>query len=624
MSVFRRGRSMAVRWAIGFGVLLAFPFLASGVAQAAMAGGNPLTTTNRPDLRTVHVNSAADQAEFCFDKTISNTGPQGGTLDATRFMLGGYRFDVAVAGLSVGVDTANTNCAQVGFSRDLSQYSFGTVADNAVVWNAGGNGALGNIGDSTANLDSVSHSGTADHTTGPDLVSVLIDNTNNRIIYNFDKSVGSISAGTDQRFLFYDSNGKARYAQFVVGSGGASIAVQFANADSVSLAKLAVVIRGVAGSEGQPTGTTHDCTSTSDSAPFAACDQGGDFQTGAPTESVPVGDGLTARPGLLSAALVPGPSNQIDFNFSLPITQGEASDLVAVTSNGQEVQANSETILSTPSSSCGTCTVRATFSNANLQNFQEEVVKAVAYGCDQQSGPFGQCMGDGAVESVNPPAGAQTRNNTTGGVSVGDNAGAFATGYSSGPDARSVTFSSNGTVVVQMDQRVMNPNGIKTDNCSGGASGTAPSGNLNFGCWVLLANDGSVVDPQPLSAAVINNSPFQSQVQLTYPPGDMARATALAIAGPPVDCGGASCLPPNGNGGVPGIVDGSAAWTFDGSNGSSGMDEQGTVRQVISPTASGVRFFRPAKGQHWHWLSKAQRARALARLRALERRHHQH
>ena len=104
--------------------------------------------------------------------------------------------------------------------------------------------------------------------------------------------------------------------------------------------------------------------------------------------------------------------------------------------------------------------------------------------------PFGQCLGDGAVESVNPPAGAQTRNNTTGGVGVGDNAGAFGTGYSTGPDASSVTFNSNGTVVVQMDQRVINPNGIKTDNCSGGASGTAPSGNLNFGCWVLLASDG--------------------------------------------------------------------------------------------------------------------------------------
>ena len=337
---------------------------------------------------------------------------------------------------------------------------------------------------------------------------------------------------------------------------------------------------------------------------------------------MPVGDGLTARPGLLSAALVPGPSNQIDFNFSLPITQGEASDLVAVTSNGQEVQANSETILSTPSSSCGTCTVRATFSNANLQNFQEEVVKAVAYGCDSQA-TGGQCTGDGAVESVNPPAGAQTRNNTTGGVSVGDNAGAFATGYSTGPDARSVTFSSNGTVVVQMDQRVMNPNGVDTFGCSGVASGTNRSGNLNNGCWVLLANDGSVVDPEPLSAAVINNSPFQSQVQLTYPPGDMARATALAISGPPVDCGNGSCgIGPNG--GVPSDADGSAAWTFDGFNGSSGMDIQGTVRQVISPTASGVRFFRPAKGQHWHWLSKAQRARALARLRALERRHHQH
>ena len=485
MSVFRRGRSMAVRWAIGFGVLLAFPFLASGVAQAAMAGGNPLTTTNRPDLRTVHVNSGLNQAEFCFDKTISNSAPQGGTLDATRFMLGGYRFDVAVAGITVGVDTANTNCAQVSMypkpdlsPRDLTQYTFGTVADNAVVWNAGGNGALGNIGDSTANLDSVSHSGTADHTTGPDLVSVLIDNTNNRIIYNFDKSIWGNVASSDFRFLFYDSNGKAHWGQ-PIGTGDTSVAVQFQNTDSVSLAKLAVVIRGVAATEGQPTGRNNDCTPiSSDSAPFAACDLTGEEQTGAPTESVPVGDGLTARPGLLSAALVPGPSNQIDFNFSLPITQGEASDLVAVTSNGQEVQANSETILSTPSSSCGTCTVRATFSNANLQNFQEEVVKAVAYGCDSQA-TGGQCTGGGAVESVNPPAGAQTRNNTTGGVSVGDNAGAFATGYSSGPDARSVTFSSNGTVVVQMDQRVMNPNGVQTDNCSGGASPTARSGNLN-------------------------------------------------------------------------------------------------------------------------------------------------
>ena len=219
MSVFRRGRFMAVRWAIGLGVLLAFPFLASGVAQAAMAGANPLTTTNRPDLRTVHVSSAADTGEFCFDKTIANTGPQGGVLDATKFMLGGYRFDTAVAGLSVGVDTSNTDCAQVGFSRpDLSQYTFGTVADNAVIFNGGGNGALGNIGDSTADLDSAGHSGTADHTTGPDLTSVLVDNTNNRLIYNFDKSVGSISAGTDQRFLFYDSNGKAHYAEFVVGT----------------------------------------------------------------------------------------------------------------------------------------------------------------------------------------------------------------------------------------------------------------------------------------------------------------------------------------------------------------------------------------------------------------------
>ena len=60
MSISKRGQRSVVRWAAGVGVLAAFPFLASGVAQAAMAGGNPLTTTNRPDLRTVHVNAGAE------------------------------------------------------------------------------------------------------------------------------------------------------------------------------------------------------------------------------------------------------------------------------------------------------------------------------------------------------------------------------------------------------------------------------------------------------------------------------------------------------------------------------------------------------------------------------------
>ena len=178
MSKSRRGRLNVVRWATGLGVLAAFPFLASGVAQAAMAGGNPLTTTNRPDLRTVHIIAGAG-AEFCFDKAIVEQRAAGWLARPPEFRWAGIASMSALAGYRFNVDSSNTHCRRrddehecAGATRPVvicSSYSFGTVTDNAVIANAGGSGAQGNIGDSTANLDSTAHSGTADHTQGPDL-----------------------------------------------------------------------------------------------------------------------------------------------------------------------------------------------------------------------------------------------------------------------------------------------------------------------------------------------------------------------------------------------------------------------------------------------------------------------
>jgi hypothetical protein len=289
--------------------------------------------------------------------------------------------------------------------------------------------------------------------------------------------------------------------------------------------------------------------------------------------------------------LVPGPTNQIDFTFSLPISAGDASDLVAVTSDGQEEPATSETVISSN-------TVRATFSEAALQNFAERIVEGSAYGCADNTSSVGCNTTNGAVQSVNPSAGAVTRFNATGGVPVGDNAGAFATGYTTGPDARSVTFNnSNGTVTVQMDQRV-DPGSLC--DYSGGTCGN--------GYFELLDNTGTVIDPQPLSASVINNSPFQSQVALTYPPGDLARSTQLLISGNPIDGGG--------------HVFGNCSFAGDeGSPGNGVTDEQCAVRQVISPTAGASSFIDPAKGHvryRWHYRSRAQAKRAV---RALHRHH---
>jgi hypothetical protein len=199
------------------------------------------------------------------------------------------------------------------------------------------------------------------------------------------------------------------------------------------------------------------------------------------------------------------------------------------------------------------------------------------------------------VQSVNPSAGAVTRFNATGGVPVGDNAGAFATGYTTGPDARSVTFNnSNGTVTVQMDQRV-DPNSL----CD------YSPGTCGNGFFELLDNTGTVIDPAPLSASVINNSPFQSQIALTYPPGDLARSTQLLIGGYPVDTGSPF----------------QSACSFFGTGITGAYLSQCAVRQVISPTAGASSFIDPAKGHvhyRWHYVSKRRLHRALVALQ----RHH--
>ncbi len=58
-------------------------------------------------------------------------------------------------------------------------------------------------------------------------------------------------------------------------------------------------------------------------------------------------------------------------------------------------------------------------------------------------------------------------------------------------------------------------------------------GTCASGYFELLDGTGTVIDPQPLSASVVDNSPFQSQIRLTYPPGDVQRSTQLLISGYP-------------------------------------------------------------------------------------------
>jgi hypothetical protein len=595
---------LIVRLAAGLGVLAAFPFLASGVAQAAMAGANPLTTSNRPDLRTIHTNTSFDTATYCFDKVVANVGAP------NEFTLGGYRWDVVAPMQASAVSSSNQQCVEgtvapkstYGGTRDLGSYSYGSVEQQAVHSNAGGIGAPGNIADSTANLDSNSHNGTVDHTAGPDLVSVFPpDVTNNRIIFTFDQPVAcgtalgnqSSTAPNNLRFLYYDQNGTPHFGVAIGCDSVGDISVQFSTTNSVTNAVRAVVIRGTSPSEGQPQTAFGSSSFNSNNPNCAVAEQGGDPQTCNPTEAVavPGTGGTTARPDLTSAAIVQSggnPTNQIDYTFNQPIASASAGDFTAVLSNAHEISGTGEQVL--PNN-----VVRVTFGSA-LQNIQEMVVKASAYGT---ATPGPGC----AVLSVNL-VGGQHVCNTTGGVGVGGNAGAFATGYTTGPDFRSVTFNnSSGEVVLQADQRI-DPASVTT------GTGCAPNGTGCF--WTLIANDGTVVTSTPQSAAVQNNAPYQSQVILTFLTTELSRAVAIQVNGAPF-CGNDTW----NNGGPFGHA---SAHTFGDS--SSGFSAQGSVCQVLSPTASGAAFADPAKGKvhvRWHYLTKKQIARKMARLRHLKR-----
>ena len=130
MALSRRRRRLVVSLAAELGVLAAFPFIASGVAHAALAGGNPLTTTNRPDLRTVHVSVPLDQATFCFDKELSNQGFGGGPIPPGFFWLAGYRYDTGITMSTSNLSSSNQSCIVgtvlpkfiYGGTRDLSSY----------------------------------------------------------------------------------------------------------------------------------------------------------------------------------------------------------------------------------------------------------------------------------------------------------------------------------------------------------------------------------------------------------------------------------------------------------------------------------------------------------------------
>ena len=150
----RLKRGLGPRMAVGLAVL-AFPLLASGAAQASLAGATPAQFTGVPNLRsaTINFDGVSNAVQVCFDKTIKTAS---GT---TGFMLGGYRAGNLLNSMNFSLDQNNPNCEVVFYDSSLlsdpNQYTFLEVAPGTVTANSP---ATPNLADSVALTGSTSHS----------------------------------------------------------------------------------------------------------------------------------------------------------------------------------------------------------------------------------------------------------------------------------------------------------------------------------------------------------------------------------------------------------------------------------------------------------------------------------
>jgi hypothetical protein len=173
------------------------------------------------------------------------------------------------------------------------------------------------------------------------------------------------------------------------------------------------------------------------------------FVTGGPNN-----DTFFNNPVLTKAQLDPTDPDGIDYFFDRPITDnGAPGNWLVVLSTGA-----GGTIGSAGESQIATNEIKATFAG-QLKAKQEYAVSAVALGND--------IAPPGGVKQVANPQNP----NLTQSAPVGDNAGAFANGFTTGNDVPAVSFNSAADqATVSLDQRLCVTSG--TIICSGAGAGT--------------------------------------------------------------------------------------------------------------------------------------------------------
>ncbi len=461
MQAVKRGARFRVLIALA---AVAVPLAAAGQAHAAMAGANPATTGLRPDLRSAQItkfdsSTGATTIQVCFDKQIASVPT------ASLFRAGSYRStgspprpnvpgDSAERAADSATRDANGTCANVVWSSsflDPQQRTYVT-ADSGAVANVA-NGQL-NLEDSVALNGSNSHNGTRGHAVAPDLEGITINQATLTVNYIMDEPVAAASPAPGA-FAVMLQNGAINS-----NPGGAGTVTTSGNVVSVKYSA------GQLGSPGNPVvqGIVHFFTVFEATQGFG--------NTTIMSAAAPGTGGLGNNPDLIAVTLSDD-GTTADFTFDENVSLGPEANKVSpngVVTGSDFAVVGSDSLVGcthlaalTGADIVGGNTVRVPLTTASTgslctgggaNNNEYMVWGFVNRGVVTPAslGTRTAC----AQTAAGPPAVVDptTACNAESGVPVGGNAGAFANGFTAGPDAFSTTFNaSTGVVGIRLDQR---------------------------------------------------------------------------------------------------------------------------------------------------------------------------
>jgi hypothetical protein len=502
-------------------------------ANAAMGGANPEVATLTPNLRSVTL-TAVDTTNvtstytFCFDKPI------GSLPNANSLRVGTYR-EFEKAGDSAS--RVGTSCAAAVYSStpvDPIEQTYGHVLAGAVTNSANG---IQNIADSSAAILPAgigTNTGTANHHVAPTLTGCTVNNATQVATFTFDKLLAAANNNAGGTlFQLEDVNGNLR----------TSNANTDASAVSFSGNTVSVKFGTPAGAPPQPgTSTTIRCVVQ----PGAVVSLG-DFAPNPTVQAAtrPGNGGATNLPDLVSTTLAPDGA-YIDYTYDEAIgaintanafhftvswgavgTSAALADLAIVNNN----------------------TVRWTIPGGQAKQYNEEIVQGAA--------DRGAVTGALAPPPcTQPPGCAYTTTSTEGHAPLGDNQGAYASGYTTAPEALRVTLDkTNGIANVLLDQRFFSFSGAG---------------------FRLIDDTGTVLPFSPVSVSGSGGPASQVTAKVTYTPAQVSGAANIQLT----------------NGAV-----------FD-------IFGHGNVDQVLSPTATARLVRRHGKVQ-WKHVTRHVRTKRL-------------